>query len=332
MQIFKHKNSTKSKTLVFLREYPISKLLYLKKKSMESIVYSGSWERIDSRLSKQFSLSRNFFQHILKRGGVMVNNKQAKKSYQLEEGDSIDVDSFERFLDQQALDETPNVDIPRIYERDDYLILNKPKWVLAHPKTIRDLHEPSVAGFLYHNYKHLPSIGNFMRAGILHRLDKQTDGLMIIAKTERGLAHFKKLFQQKSESESMEDKESTLLKKFYRAYVEVSQQWKVFLDQISNELPWVIKSLVIPKLPHAISKIWITKILSYEIDSDGKRATIQLEILTGRTHQIRYHLSQAGLPIVGDYLYGKDTWEPMWLTAYKLIFQDPDWAIKEFSI
>ena len=57
----------------------------------------------------------------------MVNNKQAKKSYQLEEGDSIDVDSFERFLDQQALDETPNVDIPRIYERDDYLILNKPK-------------------------------------------------------------------------------------------------------------------------------------------------------------------------------------------------------------
>ena len=63
-----------------------------------------------------------------------------------------------------------------------------------------------------------------MRAGILHRLDKQTDGLMIIAKTERGLAHFKKLFQQKSESETMEDKESTLLKKFYRAYVEITPQ------------------------------------------------------------------------------------------------------------
>ena len=57
----------------------------------------------------------------------MVNKKQAKKSYQLVEGDSIDVDSFERFLDQQALDETPNVHIPRIYETDDYVILNKPK-------------------------------------------------------------------------------------------------------------------------------------------------------------------------------------------------------------
>lgn len=63
-----------------------------------------------------------------------------------------------------------------------------------------------------------------MRAGILHRLDKQTDGLMIIAKTERGLAHFKKLFQQKSESQNIDDKESTLLKKFYRAQVEISPE------------------------------------------------------------------------------------------------------------
>jgi len=61
---------------------------------------------------------------------------------------------------------------------------------------------------LYHRYKDLPSIGNFIRAGLLHRLDKETNGLMIIAKTEKGLAHFKKLFQDKSESETIAAKES----------------------------------------------------------------------------------------------------------------------------
>lgn len=152
---------------------------------MDTLIYSGTGERIDSRLSKQFSLSRNFFQHILKRGSVKVNNKPAKKSYQLVEGDQIVVDSFERYLDQQAFEETPKIDIPKVYEDTDYVILNKPKGVLAHPRTIWELHEPSVAGYLHHTYKKLPSIGNFMRAGILHRLDKQTDGLMIIAKTEK---------------------------------------------------------------------------------------------------------------------------------------------------
>jgi len=298
----------------------------------EIIRYLGTWERIDSWLSKEFSLSRNFFQHIIKRWGVQVNRKIIKKSYKLEENDRVQVDSFERYLDQQALEETPNIDIPRVLETPDYLVINKPKWVLSHPKTIWDLHEPSVSGFLYHHFKDLPSIWSFIRAGILHRLDKQTDGLMIIAKTERALAHFKKLFQQKSESIDVEDKEATLLKKFYRAHAEVSLEGLEFLDKISWELPWYIESLVVPKLPHAISKVGITKILSYEIDSLAKRATIQVEILTGRTHQIRYHLSQAGLPIVGDYLYGKDSWEPMGLTAYRLVFQDPDWNMQDVSI
>jgi len=61
---------------------------------------------------------------------------------------------------------------------------------------------------LYHRYKDLPSIGNFIRAGLLHRLDKETNGLMIVAKTEKGLAHFKKLFQDKSESKTIDEKES----------------------------------------------------------------------------------------------------------------------------
>lgn len=299
---------------------------------MEKVIYQWLGERIDSFLSKHFSLSRNFFQHILKRGGVTVNNHLIKKSYQLQINDSIEIDNFQRFLDNQAMEEAPKIEIPILYETSDFLVINKPKGVLSHPRTIWELHEPSVSGFLYHKYKWLPSIWNFIRAGILHRLDKQTDGLMIVAKTERGLTHFKKLFQEKSESEDISEKEQVHLKKFYRATCEITSIWEKFLQSLKHNLPFVIKSLVVAKLPHITPKIGITKILNYEISSDAKKVTIELEILTWRTHQIRYHLSQAGLPIIGDYLYGKENGEKMQLTAWKLVFEDLERKIKIIEI
>lgn len=103
----------------------------------------------------------------------------------MKNGDEITIDDVTRYLSPVLLDEAPDIKIPVILEKDDYLVINKPKGVLSHPKTVREVHEPSVVGFLYHTYKNLPSIGNFIRAGLLHRLDKNTDGLMIIAKTEK---------------------------------------------------------------------------------------------------------------------------------------------------
>lgn len=280
-------------------------------------------ERIDTRLSKEFSYSRSFFHHIIERWGVKVNGKVIKKSYQLKNNDQIEIDNVKRYLSPVILDEAPKIQIPILLEKEDYLVINKPKWVLSHPKTIRDIHEPSVSGFLYHTFKDLPSIGNFIRAGILHRLDKNTDGLMIIAKTEKWLEHFKKLFQSKSESKDREDKEKTELKKFYRATCEMTPEGKEFIDWI-HEFPFVIEEAVIAKLPHTMPKIWITKILEITKKTDST-ITFNLEILTGRTHQIRYHLSHHGLPIIGDYLYGDpETQELMQLTAYKLIFRDPN--------
>ncbi len=72
-------------------------------------------------------MSRNFFQHILKRGGVTVNNKQIKKSYQLQPNDDIQIDNFQRFLDDQAMEEAPKIEIPIVYETSDFLVINKPK-------------------------------------------------------------------------------------------------------------------------------------------------------------------------------------------------------------
>jgi 23S rRNA pseudouridine1911/1915/1917 synthase len=301
---------------------------------MQTLIYSWSWdlppdsqERIDIWLTKQFPYSRNFFHHIIERGGVSVNKKQIKKSHKLKEGDQILIDDLSRYLSPVILDESPNIKIPVVLEKEDYLVINKPKWVLSHPNSVREVSQPSVVGFLYHNYKNLPTIWNFIRAWLLHRLDKDTDGLMIIAKTEKWLSHFKKLFQQKSESDHIQDKEAAPIKKFYRATCYITDEWKDFLSDISSQLPYYIQEIVIPKIPHYTPKLWITKILSFrEIDSKKiKQCNIAIEILTWRTHQIRYHLSTHWLPIVGDYLYWKEEEIPMQLTAYKLEFTDPDW-------
>jgi len=282
-------------------------------------IYTWWGERIDARLSKEYALSRSFFHHLLERQAVRVNNKIVKKSYQLHKGDTIEIENRERFLNAECLGECPNIEIPILQETEEYLILNKPKGVLTHPRTMRDLHEPSVSGFLYHHYKNLPSLGNFIRAGILHRLDKMTDGILLVAKTEQALAHFKQLFETR-----------TWIRKRYRATSHITSIGKQFLEKIQNNLPFLIDELVIPKIPHAVPKQGQTKIISFTIRGD--LVDLSLEILTGRTHQIRYHLSQHGLPIVGDYLYGKDEGIDMQLTAWKLEFLDTKGEMQKVEI
>ena len=288
---------------------------------MHELIFDWPTERLDTWLTKQFTYSRNFFHHILSRDGILVNGKAAKKSLKLKPWDQVMIDDLERYLSPVLLEEAPNIDIPILKETTDYLVINKPKGVLSHPNSIWDVGKPSVVGFLYHHYKELPSIGNFIRAGLLHRLDKDTDGLMIIAKTEAWLQHFKKLFQEKSESETLESKAKVPLKKRYRALCEITPEGQIFLDKISSQLPFTISEIVKAKVPNPQNKLWISQIQKIEKKPDG-RIQVFLQIFTGRTHQIRVHLSNHGLPIVGDYLYGKESKEQMQLTAYQLEFED----------
>lgn len=280
--------------------------------------------RIDTWLTRKFPYSRAFFHHIIQRWGVQVNWNAVKKSLKLKLWDHISVDSLERYLSPVILEEAPDIDIQIMLEKDDYLIINKPKWVLSHPNSLRDVKEPSVVGRLYHHFKNLPSFSNFIRAGLVHRLDKETDWLMIIAKTERGLAHFKQLFSEKSESETIAQKENVKLQKYYRAKCEILPDGDCFLQEIKkNWLPFYIQETVYAKTPHFTPKLGITKIEKIAA-VEKNRCEVQIQLLTGRTHQIRYHLSHHGLPLVGDYLYGHEDVESMQLTAYRLLFQDPD--------
>lgn len=290
---------------------------------MEKIVFTWNSERIDVWLTRQFIYSRNFFHHIISRWGILIEGKPVKKSYKLKEWDVVEIDDLKRYLSSVVLAEAPNFEIPIVLEKEDYLVINKPKWVLSHPNSVWDVERPSVVGFLYHRYKNLPGIDNFIRAGLIHRLDKDTDGLMLIAKTEKWLAYFKSLFNQKSECETIEEKEQIPLKKFYRATCEISVLGDSFLAKIENKLPYIIQENVTPKTPNPITKEGITKILSFQ--RDGDLVHIKLEILTGRTHQIRCHLSNHGLSILGDYLYWVEWKDPMSLTAFCLEFKDVEW-------
>ena len=298
---------------------------------MQKLIFEGESERIDTWLTKQFSYSRNFFHHILERKGVLVNGKVAKKSLKLKSWDQILIDELERYLSPIILEEAPKLDIPILKETADYLIINKPKGVLSHPNSIWDIAKPSVVWFLYHHYKNLPSIWNFIRAWLLHRLDKDTDGLMIIAKSEKGLEHFKALFKAKSESEALEEKKAVPLKKWYHATCEITPQGEKFLAEITDKLPFIISEEVKAKVPNCTPKRGITQIEKIKKTEDWK-VELFLQIFTGRTHQIRVHLSNHGLPILGDYLYGKEAEVPVQLTAYQLEFKDPAGELITISI
>ena len=300
---------------------------------MQEIEYNWNWERIDVWLSWYFSYSRNFFHHIIDRWGILVNWKVIKKSYKPKNWDIIQIDELERYLSPLILDEAEEVDIPIVVEEDDYLILNKPKWVLSHPNSIWDVNKPSVVWFLYRHFKDLPSYGNFIRAWLVHRLDKDTDWLMIVAKTEKWLEYFKSLFQEKSESSSIEEKEQVPLQKYYRATCEITPKWSLFLDDINRKwLPYYINEVVVAKVPNNDPKNWITKILSIE-KIDENLVNLELQILTWRTHQIRYHLSNHWLPILWDYLYWRENENiPMQLTAWKLEYLDIDWNMRVIEI
>ncbi len=310
---------------------------------MEIVSYQAWPQRIDIWLTQNYPYTRNFFHHLIARGSIRVikqkqpqlGEQQIKKSYLLQPQDQIVIDELTRFIDGSVLDETPARPIDIRMQTPDYAVIYKPKGVLSHPTSLRELQTPSVVGGMRHylNKQWMPSLGGRARAGLIHRLDKDTDGFMIIALSERGLAYFKELFMHKSTMHALAEKEAVPLQKYYRARCAISAEGEAFLDMIQHTLPYYIDALVHARIPHpGTPKRGITKILSFE-KITPESVDIQMQILTWRTHQIRYHLSQQGLPIIGDTLYGaQPTNAPIALTAWKLTFLDPDMREQVFEL
>ncbi len=227
--------------------------------------------RIDKALSDHFSLSRNFFHNLFERnlieGIADAKKKILKKSYTLEGGEELILPDLQRYENNQILSETPNIDLEVKLETPDYMVIYKPKGVLSHPKTLFDVSEPSVVGFLYHRFGQLPDAGNLVKAGLIHRLDKDTDGLMIIAKSEKGLSYFKDLFDRKSQNAVDGNTEEVVpLHKYYRAVCELTKQGEAWLN--SHPQVHTLESWINPKVNvFGYPKLGITKVLNHIISS-----------------------------------------------------------------
>lgn len=261
--------------------------------------------RLDIYLSTKFdtTISRSLWQKYIKAGYVSVNNKVATTpKFEVDETDEIALNLPEK--------EQADVDLPILYEDDDVIVVNKPSGLLTHAKGgLSD--EPTVAEIIRPKTSFATDTD---RPGIVHRLDRDTSGLLIIAKNPESAAHLQRQFAERT------------AKKTYIAITD----GKPKLNAAKIDLP-------IGRNPSAPS--------TFRIDPNGKPAQttyhvlaendaqslIELKPTTGRTHQLRVHLAHLNAPILGDRVYGKSSDCRMMLHAQKLEITLPSGERKVFE-
>ena len=239
--------------------------------------------RLDVFLSEKLSeFSRAKIQGLIKNKNVLINNKSSKASYIVQNGDNIKITVPEK-KEVEILPEPIKLDIR--YEDEDILVINKPKNMLTHP-TENETTGTLVNALLY-NFKALSDINGKMRPGIVHRLDRDTSGLIFAAKTNKGHLHLEKQI-----------KEKTAIREYYAIIKGYMPQNSGFID------------LPIDRHPKNPTKMAVVEngkpaITQYETIEEFKGySLLKLRLQTGRTHQIRVHLSYLKHPIVNDTLYG----------------------------
>ncbi|MBE6063644.1 MAG: RluA family pseudouridine synthase [Clostridium butyricum] len=239
--------------------------------------------RIDKYLSDAIEgKSRSFIQGLIEKDSIKVNGKSPKNNYKLRTLDEIEV----ILPEPEVLNVEPeNIQIDVIYEDDDVVVVNKAQGMVVHPAP-GNYNGTLVNALLYH-CKNLSSINGVIRPGIVHRIDKDTSGVLVIAKNDE--AHT--FLSQQLKDHSM--------KREYYALVE---------GTLKNDSGTINKPLARSKKDR----------LKIGIVEDGKRAVTHYEVIeryngytlikcvleTGRTHQIRVHMASIGFPLVGDPLYG----------------------------
>ena len=250
-------------------------------------------ERLDIFLARVLERSRTQVQVLLKQGLVTMQPASAKAtaSYRLRAGDTMTVEEAPVAVPAaEALGEAIPLDI--IYEDDALIALNKQPGLVVHP-AVGHWSGTLVNALIHHCGKHLAGRGGQERLGIVHRLDKDTSGLMLVAKTDEAHEGLARAFAARE------------VKKTYRALC-----WGVF-RKASGELRGAIgrhavhrKKMNVPKNPEKGRAAWT----DYRVIQQSKLgAEVECLLHTGRTHQIRVHLSHLGHPIWGDTLYGKKT-------------------------
>lgn len=253
---------------------------------MEKILVTEQMEkqRLDSFITKvKPGLSRSGIQRLVKQGKILVNEKQVKASYVPENGDNI---TIEQEIAKQTTLKAQEIPISIVYEDNDIIVVNKPKGMVVHPAN-GNPDGTLVNAILAICKDSLSGIGGEIRPGIVHRLDKDTSGLIIIAKNDS--AHIKM-------SKQIQDREVT---KKYIALV----RGNVIEDEATIDMPIARSKKDRKKM--AIDKDGKEAITHFKVLQryNDKYTLLELKIDTGRTHQIRVHMSYIGHPVIGDEVY-----------------------------
>lgn len=273
---------------------------------LEYVVEDTNGTRIDKWVSeKNCDISRSMLQKLISEQKITVNGKSAAKSYLVKEGDIIEIDVPEPV----ELDVVPeNIPIEIVYQDEYLLVVNKPKGMVVHPAA-GNYSGTLVNALLYHCKGQLSSINGVIRPGIVHRIDKNTSGLLIVAKTDK--AHIGLAEQIKAHT-------------FTREYHAVVCG--------SLKSPTGIIEAPIGRHPIDRKKMCITEKNSKEAKTEytvleefSNYSYVKLKLFTGRTHQIRVHMAYIGHPVFGDDVYGKSSkyCEGQCLHAKKIGFVHP---------
>lgn len=244
-----------------------------------------SGERIDKFLSRNYeNLSRSYIQKLLKDGNIIVNKLAVKANYKIASGDVIHI----RIPESEPLDILPE-DIPLdiLYEDSDILIVNKPKGMVVHPSPGHYTHT-LVNAVLYHCGGNLSGINGVIRPGIVHRIDMNTTGSLLICKNDR--AH-QILAEQL--------KEHSITRRYHAIVHGNIKEDSGTVDAPIGRHPADRKKMS-TKSQHGRHAVTHYRVL----ERFGSYTYIECELETGRTHQIRVHMSSIGHPILGDDVYG----------------------------
>ncbi|MBR3420033.1 MAG: RluA family pseudouridine synthase [Oscillospiraceae bacterium] len=244
-------------------------------------------KRLDAWLAAQpeLSLTRSAVQQLLEQGQITKNGKAAKKNDKLQPGDAVAVTVPE----PQPLDVLPQ-DIPLeiVFEDDELLVVNKPKGMVVHPAPGHP-DGTLVNALLWHCAGRLSGINGVIRPGIVHRIDRDTSGLLIVAKTDR--AHLG-LAEQIAVHSFTREYEAVVCGRFKEESGTVHAP--IGRDPRDRQKMCVIATNSKDAVTH------YTVLTQYE-----KHAHIRCQLETGRTHQIRVHMKHIGHPVYGDAVYGK---------------------------
>ena len=265
-------------------------------------------KRIDVYLSEFMpDFSRSRLQKLITNNeSVRVNGEFVKNSYNLKFGDFVEVEPPEP-VELELKPQDLNLDI--VFENDDFLVVNKPFGMLTHPTSV-ERENTLVNGLLYHCKDNLSGINGVLRPGIVHRLDRDTSGLLVVAKND--FAH---------NNLAKQIKEKTAMRNYLTVVL-----GNIKDDEGEIDLP--IDRSKTDKCKMAVSENGKPSLTKYKVlERFGDYTFLEVSLKTGRTHQIRVHFSYLKHPVYGDKLYGggnvKVKTTAQVLEAYKLSLDNP---------